>query len=128
MEGKVADLRRLNAQVLEGLGSWVDLLVNELPLNLIRTSDWPPDELVEVVGCRLQDKLRNVDMTTVLNDLAVHELGDFSSRVVLWPVQLESLRCGVVVIQHKFKSVGNIDNLQHKVNLYLYFSGYGLPT
>ena len=42
-------------------------------------------------------------MSSVLDDFAVNELGDLSGGVILWPVELEGLGCGGVVLEHFFE-------------------------
>lgn len=111
VEGEVAEISRLDAEVLEGLSGGINLLVNEFPLDLIRRESVPPEEPIEPVGGRLQNGLRDVDVTAVLDDLTVHELSDLSCGVVLRTVKLEGRRGGRVIVQHALQSVANIDSL-----------------
>lgn len=98
MEGKVADLSRLDSKILECLRIRVDLLVNELPLHLIGTDGGPPEELVEIIGHWLQQGLGNVDVTAVLDDLTVNKLGNLRGGVVLRAVELKSLPSSSVIV------------------------------
>lgn len=111
MESKGGQINRLNAQVLEGLSIRVDHLVNELPLNLVRRDNGPPEQLVQVVRNRLQDRLGNVDVTAVLDDFTVNQLGNFGSRVVLGTVKFESLTSSGVIVKHTLQSIANIGGL-----------------
>ena len=111
MESQVGKLRRLNAKILEGLRRRVDMLVDELPLNLIRRHGVPPDVLVEVVRDGLQQRLGNVEVSAVLDDLAVNQFGNLARRVFLWSVQLIGLAGGVVVVQHALETGADIDGL-----------------
>ena len=86
MESQTAQFCGFNAQILEGLGAWVNLLVNEFPLDLICGSGRPPDQLIQPVSCRLQDALGQVDVPTVFDDFSIHKHCDLRSRVVLWSI------------------------------------------
>lgn len=109
--GQVGQLIRLNAQVLEGLGSRVDLLVHELPLHLVGGHGGPPDELVQVVGQGLQGALGDVDVAAVLDDFAVDQLGNLGGRVVLGAVKLIGLTGGRVVVEHELEGSTDVDGL-----------------
>ena len=111
MESKLAQLSRLNAKVLERLGRRVNVLVHELPLNLVGGHDRPPEVLVQVVSHGLEHGLGQVDVTSVLDDFAVHQLRNLSRRVVLGSVELVSLSHGAVVVQHMLKSSANVGGL-----------------
>ena len=112
MEGQVGQVGSLlHAQVLEGLGCGVDLLVEELAFHLVSGHGVPPEILVEVVGEGLEDGFGEVDVTALLDDFAVDQLGDLGGRVVLGSVQLECLTGGSVVVQHALQSGSDVDGL-----------------
>lgn len=111
MEGQGAELDRLNVEVLERLGVGVDHLVDELTLHLVGGDGGPPEELVQVVRQRLEDGLGHVDVTAVLDDFAVDQLGNLGGGVVLGAVQLEGLTDGAVVVQHALQSSTDINGL-----------------
>lgn len=112
MVGEVGDICRLEAEVLEGLGLRIDDLVVELTLNLIGRHDGPPKGLVQDTGDRLEDLLGHIHVAPPLVDFAVNHLGDLSGSVGLGTVELKSLRSSVVVPEHLFKSLANINHLK----------------
>lgn len=112
VEGQVGQVGRLvHTQILEGLGRGVDLLVMEFPLDLIGRRGVPPQVLVKVVGEGLQNRLGEVEVAALLDNLTVHQLGDLGSRVVLGAVELVGLTNRALVVQHQLQSSANIDGL-----------------
>ena len=113
MEGQVGQIGGLvHTQVLEGLGCRVNHLVNELALHLVGGQGVPPQELVDVVGVGLEEGLRDVDVTALLDDFTVDQLGDFGGGVVLGAVQLEGLSGSAVIVQHSLQSGTDINGLE----------------
>lgn len=119
VEGEVAELCGLNAEIFECLGGLVNLLVNELPLHLIGGDGMPPEELVQIVSHRLQDSLGNVDVAAVLDNFTVNQFGNFRSRVVLRAIELESLAGSGVVVEHCLEGRTNIDGLYNMISVTL---------
>lgn len=119
VEGEVAELGGLHTKVFECLSSLVNLLVNELPLHLIGGDGVPPEELVQVVCHRLQDSLGDVDVAAVLDDFTVNQLSKFRSRVVLRPIELESLAGSGVVVEHQLERGANINDLYRRISVML---------
>lgn len=116
VEGQVGQIGSLlHAQILEGLGCGVDFLVEELALDLVRGHGVPPDVLVEVVGERLEDGLGDVDVTALLDNFAVDELGNLGGRVVLGSVKLVCLTGGGIVVQHALQSGSDVNGLDRLV-------------
>lgn len=111
MEGQSAEVDRLNVEILERLGVGVDHLVDELTLHLVGGDGGPPEVLVQVVSQRLEDGLGHVDVTAVLDNFAVDQLGNLGGGVVLGTVQLEGLTDGAVVVQHALQSSTDINSL-----------------
>jgi hypothetical protein len=112
MEGQVGQIGSLlHAQVLEGLGFWVDHLVDELTLDLVGRQGVPPQVLVDVVSEGLEEGLGDVDVAALLDDFAVDQLGNLGSGVVLGAVQLVCLTRGAVVMQHALEGGTDIDGL-----------------
>ena len=100
MKGQTAQLRRLDAQVLERLGAGINDLVDELALNLVRGERVPPEDPVEDIGHGLNQHLGHVQVPPFLDDLAVDELGDLGGGVVCRAVQLIGLLRRGVVFDH----------------------------
>lgn len=124
VEGQVGQIGGLlHAQVLEGLGCRVNHLVHELALHLIGGQGVPPQELVHVVGEGLEDGLGDVDVTALLDDFTVDQLGDLGGGVVLGTVQLEGLAGGAVIVQHTLQSGTDIDGLDRVSSMQLVHSG-----
>ena len=111
MEGEVAQLSRLNSKILEGLGRLVNLLVYEFPLNLVGRYDRPPEVLVKVVSHGLENRLGQIQVTTVLDDFTVHKLRNLGHGVVLRAVELVGLTYSAVIVQHMLKSRTDIRGL-----------------
>lgn len=113
MEGQVGQIGGLvHTEVLEGLGGRVNHLVNELALHLVGGQGVPPQELVGVVREGLEESLGDVDVTALLDDFTVDQLGDFGGGVVLGAVQLEGLAGGAVIMQHSLQSGTDINGLE----------------
>jgi len=117
MKRQTAQLRRLNPQILERLRCRINLLVNELPLYLISGQDRPPERLVQKTSNRLQDRLGEIDMSAVLDDFTVYQLGDLGGGVVLGPVQLICLRGSGVILEHFLEGFTNVDCVDGPVSL-----------
>lgn len=112
VEGQVGQIGGLlHAEVLEGLGCRVDDLVDELALHLVGGQSVPPQGLVDVVGEGLEKSLGDVDVTALLDDFTVDQLGDLGGGVVLGTVQLEGLAGGAVIVQHALQSGTDINGL-----------------
>lgn len=111
MESKGVEVSWLNPQVLEGLSSWVDVLVNEFSFDFVGGCDGPPEESVQPVSGRLHDDLWNVDMSALLDDFTVNKLGDFLGGVVLGAVELKGLSGGPFFLEHDFKGPANVNSL-----------------
>lgn len=112
VEGQVGQIGGLlHAEVLEGLGCRVDDLVDELALHLVGGQSVPPQGLVDVVGEGLEKSLGDVDVTALLDDFTVDQLGDLGGGVVLGAVQLEGLAGGAVIVQHALQSGTDINGL-----------------
>lgn len=113
VEGQVRQVGHLvHAQILEGLGLGVDLLIDEFALDLVRGHGVPPEVLVEVVGEGLEESLGHVDVGALLDDFAVHELGNLGGGVVLGTVELEGLANGAVVVQHLLEGGTDVNGLE----------------
>lgn len=112
MVGEIGDICRLDAEVLEGLGRRIDDLVVELTLNLIGRHDGPPEGLVHNTSNRLENPLGHIDVAPLLVDFAVNHLGDLSGRVGLGAVKFKGLGSSVIVEEHLFKSLANVDHLE----------------
>lgn len=117
VEGEVADLRRFNVEVLECLGCWINMLVDELLLDLIGGNGSPPKVLVEVRCKRFHKAFRDVDMFSLFDDFLIDKLRDLSGGIVLWSVQLVGLASGCVIVEHIFESSSNINCLHGTVRL-----------
>jgi hypothetical protein len=76
------------------------------------------------VSSRLEQDLGNVDVATVLDNFLVDDLGDFGSGVLRWAVELESLRSGVVIVQHALQSSSDINGLLNVNNRSQYWEEY----
>lgn len=72
MEQQAAEISWLDAKILEGLRRRVNLLVNKFPFDLVGRRDRPPKELVQDAGNRLEDELRDIDVSAMLDDLLVY--------------------------------------------------------
>lgn len=111
MVSPLADVGGLNVQILESLGRLVNYLVVELALNLVGRHDVPPQSLIDDGSRRLEDGFGHVDVSALLEDLTVNQLGDFSHGVLLGTVKLESLGGSVVVPEHLLQSLTDIDDV-----------------
>lgn len=112
VEGQVGQIGGLlHAEVLEGLGCRVDDLVDELALHLVGGQSVPPQGLIDVVGEGLEKSLGDVDVTALLDDFTVDQLGDLGGGVVLGTVQLEGLAGSAVIVQHALQSGTDINGL-----------------
>ena len=109
--GKVLDITRGDAKILEGLGRLVDDLVVELPLDLVGRHHGPPDRLVHNPGHGLQDRLGDIDVPPLLEDFAVDHLGDLLGGVVRGSVELICLRRRRVVKEDGLESLTDIIDL-----------------
>lgn len=114
---ELADVTRLDTKVLERLGVLIDDLVNVLHLDLLFRDNWPPQQLVQDDSNRLQDLPGHVDVLALVEDFSVDHLGNLGSRVFLGAVQLVGLRSRVVVVEHQFKSMADIDRVDGPVPL-----------
>lgn len=113
VEGQVRQIGNLvHAEILEGLGLGVDLLVDELALHLVGGHGVPPEVLVEVVGEGLENGLGDVDVSALLDDFTVHQLGDLRGGVVLGTVELESLTNRAVIVQHLLEGSTDVNGLE----------------
>ena len=108
---EVADLTRLDAKILECLCCVVDDLVMELSLNLVGRRDGPPQQLVQETSDGLENGLGHIDVSALLVNFPVHKLSNLGRRIILRPIELESLRGGGVVVEHELQSLANIDDL-----------------
>lgn len=123
VEGQVSQISQvglLDAEIRKGLSCGINLLVKELALHFISGHGVPPDVLVKVVGQGLEHSLGKVHMAALLDNFTVDQLGNLRSRVVLRTVQLESLAGGVVIMQHGFKALTDINGLEE--SQYISFS------
>lgn len=98
VESEFGQLSGLDAEVLERLGSRVDVLVDKLPLNFIGAHGGPPEVLVQKMSSRLEDTLGNVDVAATLDDFAVDERRDLSGGVFLRAVKLKGRSCSGIVV------------------------------
>lgn len=113
VEGQVRQVGNLvHAEILEGLGRGVDLLVNELALDLVGGHGVPPEVFVEVVGEGLEEGLGNVNVGALLDDFTVDQLGNLRGGVVLGTVELEGLTNGAVIVQHLLKGGTDVNGLK----------------
>lgn len=113
VEGQVREVGNLvHAQILEGLGLGVNLLIDELALDLVGGHGVPPEVLVEVVGEGLEESLGHVNMGALLDDFTVHQFGNLGGGVVLGTVELEGLANGAVVVQHLLEGSTDINGLE----------------
>ena len=111
MKRQTAQLRRLNAQILERLRLRIDRLIQKLLLHLIRRHGRPPGELIQHSRNGFEDAFRHIDVAAALDDFAVDELGDFGHGVVFRAVELEGLGGGGVVLEHVFEGLADVDSL-----------------
>lgn len=111
MEGVVCNVNGLDAQVLEGLGGGVDVLVEELADNLVLAGNWPPEELVEEVGKRLHELSGDVDVASRLEDFTVNHFLELGQLVLLGAVKLVGLAGSGVVVQHLLEGLANVDDV-----------------
>lgn len=116
MVGPLADLAGLHTKVLERLGRLVNDLIVELALNLVGRHNVPPEEAVQETGGRLQERLGEVDVPALLENLPVDQLGNLGCRVVRRAVQLIRLCRRAVVEQHLFQCLADINDLQTILN------------
>lgn len=68
---------RLNTQILECLGLWIYLLIDEFSFNIIRRYLRPPDEFVVRLCHWRQYALGKIDMSAVLDDLSIDKVSYF---------------------------------------------------
>lgn len=112
MVSEVADVTRGNAKVLERLGRLIDDLVVELTFNLVGGHDGPPQQTVEQTSHRLEDGLRDVDMSPLLVYFTVNKFRDLRGGVFLGTVQFIGLSGGVVIVEHKLQRLTYINDLE----------------
>ena len=51
-------------------------------------------------------------MPTALDDFTVDQRGNLSHRVIGWAVEFVSLGGGIVVLEHMFEGLADVDSLQ----------------
>lgn len=108
---QVPELGRFHVEVSERLRAAVDDLVQTLLLHLVGAQDRPPDHLVQVVQHGLEQPLRQVDVSALLDDFSIHDLGDLGHAVVRGTVELERLSGGGVVVADALESLANVNGL-----------------
>ena len=113
MKGQTAQLCRLNPQIFERLRRRINLLINKLPLYLIGRQNRPPKCSIQKTSYRFQNRLRQINVSTMLDDFLVDELGNLGCGVVLWAVELVGLRGGGVVLEHFFEGFAYVDCLYY---------------
>lgn len=114
--GKIGQIRRLDAEILECLCAGVDHLVDEFALHLVGRHGRPPEELVQVKGKRLKHCLGQVEVAAVLDNFPVDNLGDLGSRILLGSVKLECLTSSKVIVEHTLERTSDINNLGKKMS------------
>lgn len=115
--GEVGDIRRLHAEILEGLGLGVDHLIHKLTLDLVGREGVPPEIAVEKTSDGLQEGLGNVDVSSLLEDLLVNHGSNLGQAVLLGSVELKGLTSGTVIVENSLQSSANIDRLGMLVKL-----------
>ncbi len=111
MVSKVSKVNWLDAEILEGLGVWIDDLIDELALDLVTGKNRPPKSLVKESGGWLKDGLWHVNVSAVLVNFLVNQLSDLGHRIVLWSVKLVCLGCGAVILEHLLEGRSDIDGV-----------------
>lgn len=105
------ELFRRDPQISKCLGCRINLLVEELPLNLVRRNRGPPD-IVQGFCHGLQDGLRQINVAALRDGVTVDDIGDIAHCELTRAVELEGLAGGAVVVGNGLKAFANIDNLQ----------------
>lgn len=108
---QVSELCRFHVQVLERLRATINDLVQTLLLHLVGTQDRPPYHLVQVVQHGLEQPFRQVDVSALLYDFSIHNLGDFSHAVVRGTVEFKGLSGGGIVVADPLESFADVNGL-----------------
>lgn len=108
---ELANITRLNSEVLEGFRVVINDLVNVLDFDLLLGQHRPPEQLVEKHGGRLKNLAGDVDMPTLREDLLVDHIRDLGHGTLLGSVELIRLRGGAVVVKHQLERVAHVDGL-----------------
>ena len=130
MEDPLSDIIWLNSEIFESFGTgmkhgltssrcfvkfrnllWINHLVDELSLNLIRRDHGPPNKVKCPSKC-LEDGPWKVNVAALLDDFFIHKVGNILHGVHLWPVKLERLSGSRVIVHQGFQAFCNIKNLQ----------------
>lgn len=111
MKREIRQLPRLDPQILESLRLRIDLLIDKLPLHLVRTRLAPPDQPVVQLRYWFEQAFGDIDVPSMLDDFAVHEAGDFGGRVVRGAVELVGFGGGGVIFQHEGEGLAYVDGL-----------------
>lgn len=109
---KLADLARLDPEILEGLCLLINHLVNVFHLNLLCRQRGPPEHLVQDPRSGLENPARHIDVSPRVKDLPVYHIGDVGSGVLLGPIELVGLPRRGVVVEHQLKSVADVNRLE----------------
>lgn len=102
---------RRNPQISKCLGRRIDLLVEELPLNLVWRNRGPPD-IVQSLCYSLQDGLRQINVVARRDSVTVNDISDITHCELIGAVELEGLAGGSVVVGDGLKTFADVDNLQ----------------
>lgn len=111
---QITQLGRLDAQILERLGSLLNRLVERFLFELVGRHDGPPDDFVEVVEDRFEEGFGQVDVSSFFEDFPVDELGDLGHGVIRWTVEFEGLADRGVVVADFLESFTDIDGLEKR--------------
>ena len=112
MVRQVGQFCRLDAEILERLRPRVDHLVQKLLLDLICGNRDAEPEFVEVVGEELVNWFGQIDVATLLEDLAVDEFRDLGHGILCGTVEFEGLARRGVVEGDLFQGLADIDCLR----------------
>jgi hypothetical protein len=124
VECQAADISWFDAKVLECLRREVNFLINKFPFDLIGRQDWPPQSSVQDCRSRLENGLRDIDMSAMLDNLLIDQFSNLCRGVILGAVELEGLRGSIVILEHFLKGLANVDSLQRLVTKSTPFNHY----
>lgn len=113
---QILQIRTLNPQILQCPCIFVDSLVETFLLDLVRADarDVPPNEAVEVISKRLEEAFGEVDVSALMQDLAVYEGGDFGHAVVDRAVEFKGFRDSSVIHGDFVEGFTYIDGLENQ--------------
>jgi hypothetical protein len=115
VECQAAGISWLDIEVLEGFRCRVNLLINKFSFDFVGRGDRPPECLVEDAGHWLEDELRDIDMSAMLDNFPIHQLSNLCCGIILWAVEFVGLRGGIIILEHFFKALAHVDYLERSV-------------